>query len=88
MLNSNSTHKTDITQTVWTASLLKRSLGRGGPTKIARRTGRTVSAVSHVVAGRFRSPTIEAAIARTLHVKREQIFPLGKESGNGKEVAA
>jgi hypothetical protein len=49
--------------------------------RIARRLGKDRSGVTHVVAGRARSKRIEGEIARTLRVKRDEIFPLRPEEG-------
>jgi hypothetical protein len=66
----------------WTPSEIRAALPVGAQARIARHLGKSRAAISDVVAGRNRSRRIEGEIAKTLHVKRELLFPVRREDAS------
>lgn len=54
---------------------IKKRLGHGSVTRIARQTGRTIGHVSQVLAGLRRDRKVEVAAARKLGIRVDEAFP-------------
>lgn len=59
---------------------IKKQLGRGTLTKVARRLDVQVGHVSQVVSGKRRSRRVERVIARRLGKKADEVFPVREEA--------
>ena len=59
---------------------IKKELGYGALTKVARRLKVTLPHVSQVVSGKRRSPRVERVVARRIGKPVDQVFPVQQET--------
>ncbi len=57
---------------------IKKRLGHGAVTRIAKQTGRTIGHVSQVLSGDRRDRKVEVAASRKLGLRVDEVFPLAR----------